>query len=159
LAQVDGFICPVTVVSSNRGVKEIHFSPVDAVADKLTQQGISYTLDLFHSAAIQLSEYFNGQRQSFETPLDIHGTPFHLQVWRVLQLIPYGQVQSYKDIAMLIGRPSAFRAVGQACGVNPIPIIIPCHRVLTADRKLSGFSRGIEIKRALLELEGVCCFK
>jgi methylated-DNA-[protein]-cysteine S-methyltransferase len=104
-------------------------------------------------------EYFEGRRKAFTIPLDINGTPFHREVWRALLTIPYGKTKSYGQIAQQIGKPRAPRAVGQACGANPIPIIIPCHRVLTSTGKIGGYTGGIDIKNALLKLEGVTLHK
>ena len=101
----------------------------------------------------QLEEYFRGERTRFDLPLQPKGTPFQLAVWRALTEIPYGTTASYGDIARAIGRPKAFRAVGMANHCNPIPIIVPCHRVIGSDGGLTGYAGGLEIKRALLELE------
>jgi methylated-DNA-[protein]-cysteine S-methyltransferase len=101
----------------------------------------------------QLAEYFAGDRKQFDVPLAPRGTPFQLEVWRMLQRIPYGETRSYADIARSIGRPAATRAVGAANGANPIPIIIPCHRVIGTNGALTGFGGGIAVKRRLLDLE------
>ncbi|NLW00207.1 MAG: methylated-DNA--[protein]-cysteine S-methyltransferase [Clostridiales bacterium] len=154
LSKADGFAFPVTIISSSKGVQQINFAPLEAVARELTEKNIPFTVDLSLPASIELTQYFSGQRREFTIPIDIRGTLFQLQVWNALREIPYGQVASYKDIAIRIGRPNASRAVGQACGANPIPIIVPCHRVLTANHRLGGFSSGLEKKTALLELEG-----
>ncbi|MDN5276607.1 MAG: methylated-DNA-[protein]-cysteine S-methyltransferase [Clostridiales bacterium] len=154
VAQVDGFIYPVILIASTRGVKRICFAPLDTIIEELNKMNMPYTIDPYHDAAIELRQYFQGHRKHFDIPVDIDGTPFQLKVWKALQSIPYGEVRSYKDIALQIGHPRALRAVGQACGANPVPIIIPCHRVLTASGNLGGFSAGIEIKKALLDLEG-----
>jgi methylated-DNA-[protein]-cysteine S-methyltransferase len=103
----------------------------------------------------QLDEYFRHKRQKFEIALAPKGTPFQIKVWQALLQIPYGQTASYKDIALAIGRPKAFRAVGLANGRNPIPIIIPCHRVIRTNGELGGFSSGLRIKRWLLKHEGI----
>ncbi len=102
----------------------------------------------------QLSEYFAGARRAFDLPLDPHGTPFQLQVWKLLVHIPYGETRTYGEVARLLGRPDASRAVGAANGSNPIPIIIPCHRVIGAGGALTGYGGGLDRKRFLLELEG-----
>lgn len=92
---------------------------------------------------------------SFSSPLDLlDGTPFEKKVWLGIKEIPYGKVISYKDLAIRIGRPEGARAIGRACKKNPLPILIPCHRVIGKDRSLKGYSSGIEIKRRLLEIEG-----
>lgn len=101
----------------------------------------------------QLSEYFDGRRTAFDLPLRPTGTEFQLQVLEALQRIPYGTTCSYRDIAERIGRPRAVRAVGAANGRNPIPVIIPCHRVIGASGDLTGFGGGLPTKEALLRLE------
>jgi len=103
----------------------------------------------------QLTEYFAGNRRQFELELSAAGTPFQRSVWRALTEIPFGSVVSYADIARRIGRPGAARAVGQANGANPIPIVIPCHRVIAADGTIGGYSSGLTIKRRLLDLEQI----
>jgi methylated-DNA-[protein]-cysteine S-methyltransferase len=105
------------------------------------------------AAAGQLREYFAGQRSAFDIPLDPQGTPFQLAVWRALMAIPYGQTACYRDIAVAVGRPKGFQAIGQANTRNPIPIIVPCHRVINADGSLGGYGGGVDRKRALLEME------
>lgn len=101
----------------------------------------------------QLEEYFRGERTRFDLPLQPKGTPFQWAVWHALTEISYGATASYGDIARAIGRPKAYRAVGMANHCNPIPIIVPCHRVIGSDGGLTGYAGGLEIKRALLELE------
>ena len=101
----------------------------------------------------QLSDYFAGERQAFELPLDFAGTDFQRRVWSALLSIPYGETRSYRDIARQIGNPAAVRAVGAANGRNPISIIAPCHRVVGSSGDLTGFAGGLETKAALLALE------
>jgi methylated-DNA-[protein]-cysteine S-methyltransferase len=108
----------------------------------------------FDDVAGQLGEYFAGTRRDFELSLAPEGTPFQLAVWRELTKIPYGQTCSYLDIANAIRKPSACRAVGAANGANPLPIVVPCHRVIGSNGSLTGFGGGIDIKQRLLELEG-----
>lgn len=107
----------------------------------------------FAEAIRQLKEYFAGDRQEFDLPLALDGTEFQLLVLSELRRIPYGQTTSYSDIAERIGRPKAVRAVGAANGRNPIPIIVPCHRVIGARGDLTGFGGGLQTKEALLRLE------
>ncbi|MEH6570740.1 MAG: methylated-DNA--[protein]-cysteine S-methyltransferase [Halioglobus sp.] len=109
---------------------------------------------MLEATAKQLGEYFAGERQHFELSLNPCGTPFQQEVWASLQAIPFGEVRSYKDIAHEVGRPKAVRAVGAANGRNPIPIIVPCHRVIGSDGSLTGFAGGLETKKLLLKLEG-----
>lgn len=107
----------------------------------------------FDDVKTQLDEYFTGKRKQFQLNLAPHGTPFQLAVLDALRAIPYGETRSYRDIAADIGKPLAVRAVGAANGRNPIPIIIPCHRVIGADGSLTGFGGGLDTKRFLLDLE------
>jgi methylated-DNA-[protein]-cysteine S-methyltransferase len=102
----------------------------------------------------QLNEYFEGKRQSFSIPLDMRGTEFQKSVWEALLGIPFGETRSYGQIAKQIGRPKAMRAVGAANGSNPIPIVVPCHRVIGSSGELTGFGGGLETKARLLEIEG-----
>ncbi len=109
---------------------------------------------LLRQAELQLTQYFTGARKAFSLPLAPRGTAFQQSVWQALQTIPYGQVCSYAFIARQLGKPQACRAVGAANGRNPIPIIIPCHRVMGGNGKLVGFSAGLDKKVLLLEVEG-----
>jgi len=101
----------------------------------------------------QLGEYFKGERHEFELPLAATGTEFQTNVWRALTTIPFGDTWSYQDLANAINNPKAVRAVGLANGKNPISIIVPCHRVIGKNGKLTGYAGGVEIKQKLLELE------
>jgi methylated-DNA-[protein]-cysteine S-methyltransferase len=111
----------------------------------------------FAGAVRELEEYFAGERRTFTVPLAPRGTPFQLSVWRALRAIPYGETLSYGELARRVGSPAGARAVGLANGANPLPIIVPCHRVIGADGSLTGFGGGLAIKRALLALEGARC--
>jgi len=104
-------------------------------------------------ARTQLAEYFAGTRHAFDLPLHPRGTPFQCEVWNELARIPYGITISYAELARRIGRPKAMRAVGAANGRNPLPIVVPCHRVIGRDGSLTGFSGGLHIKRYLLDQE------
>ena len=103
----------------------------------------------------QLLEYMAGRRKTFDLPLAPQGTPFQQRVWAALRDIPYGQTRSYREIAQAVDCPKGFRAVGLANNRNPIPIFIPCHRVLGADGSLTGYAGGLELKKALLSIEGL----
>lgn len=109
---------------------------------------------VLHQTRRQLAAYFKGKRRAFTLPLELDGTPFQCRVWDALRHIPYGHTVSYGEIARRIGRPTASRAVAQACGANPLPLVIPCHRVVASDGSLGGFSAGLHRKRKLLALEG-----
>jgi len=101
----------------------------------------------------QLQAYFGGELKEFDLPLALEGTDFQLRVWKALRTIPYGETISYAQLAQCIGNPKAVRAVGLANGSNPIPIIVPCHRVIGSDGSLTGFGGGLSTKKKLLELE------
>lgn len=107
----------------------------------------------------QLEEYFQGKRREFDLPLHPHGTKFQQKVWEALRTIPYGEVKTYKDVAISIGNEKACRAVGLANNKNPIPIIIPCHRVIGSSKKLVGYAGGLSTKISLLHIEGYSDFK
>jgi methylated-DNA-[protein]-cysteine S-methyltransferase len=131
-----------------RGISfENRFSPA-AVAD-----GWRWTEEPFREAVAQLEAYFAGELRRFDLALAPEGTSFQREVWSALTRIPYGETVSYGELARRLSRSNAFRAVGAANGRNPIPIIIPCHRVIGADGSLTGFGGGLPIKRQLLELE------
>ena len=126
----------------------------------LRREGVKYDFPegetpLTGQAAAELDEYFSGLRNTFTVPLSPHGTEFQLAVWKALRDIPYGQTRTYGEIAVAVGRPKAARAVGMANHDNPLMIFTPCHRVVGKDGSLTGFACGLEVKRRLLELEGV----
>jgi methylated-DNA-[protein]-cysteine S-methyltransferase len=106
------------------------------------------------ACAGQLTDYFAARRRRFELPLAARGTSFQQSVWTALADIPYGELRSYRDIARTIGRPAAVRAVGAANGRNPLPIVVPCHRVIGSNGALTGFAGGLAAKTFLLQLEG-----
>lgn len=140
------------IISSHKGIVKILLnSREDIKRANLTNL---YTDDPFmFNVFAELEEYFNCSRRSFDVPLDIRGTDFQKDVWNELLKIPFGRTVSYKYIARSLGDENAIRAVGRANGSNPIPIIIPCHRVISDDGTLGGYSGGLEIKRKLLKLE------
>lgn len=129
-------------------ITRIHFTGATAPADWRRDDAA------FADAREQLHAYFAGELQEFSLPLAPAGTPFQQSVWTALRSIPYGETRSYLDIANAVGKPSACRAVGAANGANPLPIVVPCHRVIGANGTLTGFGGGIEVKRRLLALEG-----
>lgn len=133
--------------------------PFDELADWAKTHFPGSTLlpddEVCRSYRTELMEYFQGGRKSFSVPFDVHGTPFQLAVWNALSEIPYGQTQTYSDIAHRIKRSKAVRAVGAAIGANPLLITIPCHRVIGKSGSLTGYRGGLEMKTRLLELEKV----
>ncbi len=139
------------LVRDEAGLRSISF-PRDEVATAAPEQGVRDD-DGFGDVLEQLGEYFRGRLREFRLPLAPRGTAFQLDVWNALQAIPYGATTTYAKLAARIGRPNAVRAVGAANGANPLPIVIPCHRVIGADGSLTGFGGGLEAKRFLLDLE------
>lgn len=111
---------------------------------------------LLKEARQQFKAYFTGSLCQFDLPIAPQGTPFQLEVWRLLQEIPWGQTITYGELARRVGKPQASRAVGMANGRNPLPIIIPCHRVVGRGGKLTGYTGGLHVKVKLLQLEGIC---
>jgi len=103
----------------------------------------------------QIKAYLKSELKRFNLPLHLSGTPFQKRVWSELIKIPFGETRSYQDIAKAVGSPSASRAVGSACGKNPVPIVVPCHRVITKSGGLGGYSGGLDLKKTLLKLEGL----
>lgn len=138
-------------------VGDIQLYHEDGVVTALKNAGVDAKADapneLTELVFRQLDEYFAGVRKTFDFPYRLHGTPFQEKVWEALRDIPYGETRSYKDIAEAIGHPKAFRAVGMANHANPIFIAIPCHRVIGSGGSLVGYGGGLEMKKALLELE------
>lgn len=157
----------LTIVFTDKGVCRIRICEQDHGYSQITPVSAKHPLSfkicpdpqpqkLYPEWRQQFESYFQGENIVFCIPLDIQeGTAFRRKVWQVLQRIPYGETRSYRWVAEQAGKPNAFRAVGQANAANPIPIIIPCHRVIQANGTLGGFSCGIKIKRELLKLEGV----
>lgn len=130
----------------------------DAFLDGLTSMSGPHQLvhreaPLISAALAEIRAYLSGHQQGFTTPLDLRGTPFQKDVWAEVRRIPYGTTTIYRDLAERIGRPKSVRAVGAANAANPLPLFIPCHRVIGVDGSLRGYGGGIEIKAALLELE------
>jgi methylated-DNA-[protein]-cysteine S-methyltransferase len=146
-AVLDTPIGPLGLVASETGLSGVRFH-----ARALRNEGRSPHID---HAAEQLDAYFAGGLTAFDLPLDLVGTDFQVRCWRALATIPYGQTVSYGEQARRLGLgPDAARAVGSANGQNPIPVILPCHRVIGANGSLTGFGGGLDTKRFLLEHEG-----
>jgi methylated-DNA-[protein]-cysteine S-methyltransferase len=144
---VDGLT--VRLVTSDSGLRAIDFD----LSRPIESSGPG-TNPIASEAVRQLRAYFAGQLRRFDLPLDMRGTTFQLRVWRELQRIPYGETRSYQQIAACISAPRAVRAVGAANAANPVPIVVPCHRVIGASGKLVGYGGGLPLKKRLLELEG-----
>lgn len=139
-----------TLVADDQGLCGLHFpgeTPLDALTTPLHDH------PLLAESGRQLLAYLEGRLRAFDLPLSIHGTPFQLQVWRELQAIPFGCTRTYGELATNIGGRNKARAVGGAAHANPLAIVIPCHRLIGAGGKLTGFGGGLPMKQALLELE------
>lgn len=143
------------LVGDHRGLRQLAFLQLEleAPVSDPVDGGMENEACLMR-AAIQLQAYAAGRLTEFDVRLNPQGTDFQQRVWQALLAIPYGEVRSYKDIALAIGQPKAVRAVGGAIGQNPIPLMIPCHRVVGADGSLTGFRWGLALKKRLLQLEG-----
>lgn len=144
---------PITIQTNSEGILGLWFDTCTTKPEILGEHDPENPL--LQECAKQLTEYFALQRQQFNLPLAAQGTPFQQAVWHALTLVPFGETSSYQDIAIAIGKPSAVRAVGTANGKNPISIIVPCHRVIGKNGKLTGYAGGVERKQKLLELEGI----
>lgn len=143
-----------TVVTSASGIKEIIFN-MNKRSEKLkTSFFLEPDDDNMHNIHSQLTDYFKGKRKVFNLPLEITGTEFQKKVWDELLKIPYGETISYKELAIRLGDEKVIRAAAHANGVNPLPIVIPCHRVIGSNGSLVGYGGGLHIKAKLLQLEG-----
>ena len=142
---------------SGNGLAELTFPKVGRLAARTTKEDVVPAgIRAWHrTTEVALKRILSGREPKTFPPLDLTGTPFQKSVWQALRKISIGKTKSYGDIARAIGRPAAVRAVGGACGANPVPVLIPCHRVLAANGKIGGFSGGLDWKRALLAREGV----
>jgi methylated-DNA-[protein]-cysteine S-methyltransferase len=153
-SHLDSPVGPLTIAMSHAGLALLSFGrelPHKLVAQRIEwRESTTATVDVHR----QLDEYFAGKRRKFTVPLDLRGTEFQKQCWEQLLQISYGQTKSYAEIAHAVGRPSAYRAVGQSNHHNPIAIIVPCHRVLAAGTELGGYGGGLPTKAFLLRLEG-----
>jgi len=141
------------LVAGNEGLREITFGEREFGEREPEISADADAHPVLRAAIEQLAAYFAGSLHQFSLPLEITGTDFQMRVWRILRDIPYGETRSYRDLAISLGRPTAVRAVGAANGANPLPIVIPCHRVIGANGKLVGYGGGLPLKKRLLELE------
>jgi O-6-methylguanine DNA methyltransferase len=162
MGSLDTPIGMLWMACSERGVCKLIFPCEGAeasldrwLAGHLPAHKLVATSALLEQTSTELGDYFAGSRHDFTLPLDLRGSAFHQRVWQTLTNIPYGHTVSYGDLARALGAPKAARAVGAACGANPVPIIAPCHRVLGSDGSLHGFGGGLPVKAWLLRHEGV----
>jgi methylated-DNA-[protein]-cysteine S-methyltransferase len=148
---VDSPVGPLLLAANSDGLRHVGFE--NSKRFSIPPVGWTQNKKIFHEVIRQLNEYFAGDLKEFDLPLAPEGTPFQVSVWSALRTIPYGETISYAQLAKRIGNPKAVRAVGRANGANPLPIIIPCHRVIGSDGDLTGFGGGLPIKIKLLALE------
>jgi methylated-DNA-[protein]-cysteine S-methyltransferase len=148
---LDSPVGPLRLSASGQGLRQIDF--MTGRNRYLPDASWREDRGFFGNIIRQLAAYFAGELQSFDLPLDPKGTSFQVTVWKQLREIPYGETISYGELARRIGNPKASRAVGLANGANPIPIVIPCHRVIGSSGKLVGYGAGLEVKEKLLALE------
>ncbi len=152
---IDSALGPLSIAATTAGIVAIEFGEVNfsALAATMKLKLSNTSTPLLSNCTKQLSEYFAGNRKEFSLPLHLVGTDFQQKVWHTLRTIPYGSTISYKEEALKVGNAKAVRAVAQANGANPVPIIIPCHRVINSDGTTGGYSSGVEKKHFLLKLE------
>jgi len=159
VTRMDSPLGEVWLASTERGLCQVSLSGRESFLAALRRRFPDASLEEDENrnrgAVEQLREYFAGKRTEFDLPLDLQGTAFQLRVWSELRKVPYGYTVSYAELARRIGKPRAVRAVGQANHHNPVPIVVPCHRVVGSDGRLVGFGGGLELKKKLLELENV----
>lgn len=148
---IESPICPVLVAGDEEGLKHIIFLK-DKIKVKIPDDWVE-NKEFLREVASQLNAYFSGKLKCFNLKLAPEGTNFQKSVWKALCEIPYGETRTYKDIAVSIGKPKAYRAVGLANNRNPIAIIVPCHRVIGSNGKLVGYASGMDVKESLLKLE------
>ena len=155
----DSPIGKILIIADNSGLKELRFIKKDSNTHlpEQTQDNFTKAEKICKQAKEELKKYFEGCLKQFTVPISPEGTDFQKSVWKELCKIPYGKTLSYKQIAVNLNNPKSCRAVGNANGKNPIPIIIPCHRVICTGGKLGGFSAGLDRKRFLLSLEQKEC--
>lgn len=151
---MDSPVGPLTLVATDRGLSAILWKNDRQGRVRLNIEAEDNAHPVLVEAERQLGEYFAGRRTTFSIRLDVEGTPFQRKVWNALRTIPFGETRTYGQIAEQIGHPAAVRAVGAANGRNPLSIVAPCHRVIGATGKLTGFAGGLETKAQLLALEG-----
>ena len=152
---IDSPVGPLFLGTTSQGIRRLEFLR-DAMDRESKRQTASADGDSVFASEVekQVTEYFEGTRRAFDLPLDLAGTDFQLSVWRAIAAVPFGETLTYSQIAAAVGRPTSYRAAGNACGANPVVIIVPCHRIVGTDRGLHGFGGGLDTKTFLLRHEG-----
>ena len=154
IQQLDSPVGCLSLIATDQGLSHLLFDrqvPADIGLDDDPAQADAHPV--LAAATVQLEEYFAGKRQEFDIPLDLTGTEFQRAAWSALASVPFGETRSYRQQAEAIGRPKAVRAIGAANGRNPVPIVLPCHRIVGSDGSLTGYGGGLPIKEFLLSHE------
>lgn len=146
-------LCPIVLIGNEKGIRRLHMVVDDGNRTLEEDSTLIQNDEVFEEAKLQILAYMKGELKTFDLILNPQGTEFQKKTWKALQNIPYGETKTYKEIAIAIGNDKASRAVGMANNKNPIPIIIPCHRVIGTNGKLTGFAFGLGIKDQLIQLE------
>ncbi len=150
----DTWLCEIFLVGDEQGLQYLHLNTGEGKRKRFSfEDNWTYSPSFFSKTEKQIKEYLSGTRKKFDIKLAPKGTEFQKKVWQTLRTIPYGKTVSYGDVAKMLGKPKAARAVGTANGQNPIPLIIPCHRVIGANGRLAGFAHGTVIKEKLINHE------
>ncbi|HLQ34352.1 MAG TPA: methylated-DNA--[protein]-cysteine S-methyltransferase [Chloroflexota bacterium] len=160
-AEIGSPVGPLALYGTNEGLMAVVFPRHSRVAVEAWLQRVIGEARIVDDAEVledaigQLGEYFAGARLQFDLALDVRGTAFQCRVWEAVAAVPFGQTRSYADVARTVGNAKAVRAVGAANGANPLPIVVPCHRIIGSHGGLHGYGGGLDVKARLLELEGV----
>ncbi len=150
--------CNIIVVGTARGISRLHLETAEGKREFNINDAWQQSETMLSEAEEQIKYYLEGRLRQFSLPLDLQGTDFQKSVWEALRDIPFGETRTYGQIADVIGNPGGARAVGMANSKNPVPLIIPCHRVIGANGKLTGFAHGLAVKKRLLQFEQeICC--
>jgi methylated-DNA-[protein]-cysteine S-methyltransferase len=153
--ELDSPVGPLFVAATDRGLCRISYFP-DGMEEQIARTfGVRVLRSSLDDVRRELDEYFQGRRREFDLPLDLRVAPFYADVLRELARVPYGHTDTYGALAKRAGKPKAARAVGTVMNRNPIPIVLPCHRIVGANGALTGYAGGLDVKRHLLQLEGV----
>ncbi|HEV8460439.1 MAG TPA: methylated-DNA--[protein]-cysteine S-methyltransferase [Gaiellaceae bacterium] len=153
--ELDSPVGPLFVAATDRGLCRISYFP-DGMEEQIARTfGVRVLRSPLDDVRRELDEYFDGKRREFDLPLDLRVAPFYADVLRELAQVPYGHTDTYGALAKRAGKPKAARAVGTVMNRNPIPIVLPCHRIVGANGALTGYAGGLDVKRHLLQLEGV----
>jgi O-6-methylguanine DNA methyltransferase len=152
---IDSPVGPLFLRTTSKGIRRLEFLR-EAIEREPRKSEIEGEGSSEFAAEVekQITEYFEGTRRAFDLPLDLEGTDFQLGVWNAIAGVPFGETLTYSQIAAAVGRPTSYRAAGNACGANPVVIIVPCHRIVGTDRGLHGFGGGLDTKTFLLRHEG-----